>query len=266
MRRLDLTRGLLGTMLTALCWVCGSAASVRAADLQLALPTLVAAPGGTVVIHLDVAPAIDSFGVLAMDFSMPLDPAVIQSSAVLSDGFLHFWGPAFTNGTNSVVAGAAAGLTPVTSTSTRMSSVHLTLKPNAVPGTVMPLTFTALRFNEGSPSVSVTPGSLTVSAGVDVPFSGPVAAMTLESPHPNPAHGVLWSRITLARPAVVRVSLHDVSGRCVRELVTGEHPAGSHAFSWNGRDDRGGELPAGLYLLRAAGAERVQVCRVVWMR
>lgn len=266
MRRLHLIRGLRGATLAALCLLCGSASSVRAADLQLTLPTLVAAPGGTVVIHLDVTPAIDSFNVLAMDFSMPLDPAVIQSSAVLSDGFLQFWGPAFTNGTNSVVAGAAAGLSPVTSTSTRMSTVHLTLKSTAVPGTIMPLAFSALRFNEGSPSVSVTPGSLTVSAGVDVPFAGPSAALTLESPRPNPARGVVWSRITLASPTAVRVSLHDLSGRCVRELVSGEQPAGSVAFSWNGRDDRGHELPAGLYLLRAAGAGRVQVCRVVWMR
>lgn len=255
-----------GTLVVVLSALCSFALVARAADLELTLPTLVAAPGGTVVIHLDVAPAPAGFGVLAMDFSIPLNPAVIQSAVVLNDGFLQFWGPPFTNGTSSVVAGAAAGITPVTSTSTRMSTVLLTLKPTALPGTVMPLTFSALRFNEGSPSVNVTPGSLTVSGGVDAPYSGPGSAWVLEAPRPNPARGVLHTRFTLKERGDVRLSLHDIQGRLVRALAAGEYPAGAHDVAWDGRDGDGHDMPDGLYLLRAASSGRVQVRRVVWMK
>jgi hypothetical protein len=250
----------------ALVATCGLTGAARAADMQLTLPALVAAPGSTVVVHLDVTPAPTGFNVLSLDFSMPLNPAVIQGASVLSDGFLQFWGPAFTNGTSTVVAGAAAGITPLTTTSTRLSTILLTLKATAVPGTVMPLAFSALRFNEGSPSVSVTPGSLTVVSGVDAPYSPPRTGFVLDAPHPNPTRGTLHVRLTLAERSEVRLSLHDLQGRAVGEVAGGELSAGAHDYVWADRDVNGHSLPAGLYLLRASGAGQVQVRRVVWVR
>ncbi|MEQ1832903.1 MAG: FlgD immunoglobulin-like domain containing protein [Candidatus Eisenbacteria bacterium] len=256
---------LLALLLIAAC-VLGCVRTGEAADLSLALPTLSAPPGGTVVIRLDFPPGLAGLDVYSMDFSMPLDPAVIQSSSVAVDGFLQFWGPPFTNGTASVVAGAAAGLTPVTSTATRMCSVFLTVKPSAIPGTVMPLTFSALHFNEVSPTVSFTPGSLNVVAGVDVPTDRTGGPIQLTVPWPNPARHVLRARLTLAARGNVLVSVHDLQGRRVRTLVSGLRDAGVHDLAWDGRTDAGGELSAGLYLLRAAGPGGVRTQRVAWVR
>ena len=43
-----------------------------------------------------------------------------------------------------------------------------------------------------------------------------------------------------------------VRGRLVRGLWNGPRPAGPQALAWDGRDDSGGALPSGVYLVRIA--------------
>jgi hypothetical protein len=55
------------------------------------------------------------------------------------------------------------------------------------------------------------------------------------------------------------VQLFDVRGRLVRRIAQGSYPAGYHAAVWDGRDERGALVPAGVYFLRTrsgAGGER----------
>jgi flagellar hook assembly protein FlgD len=47
------------------------------------------------------------------------------------------------------------------------------------------------------------------------------------------------------------VSVFDVQGRLVRRIAGGEYGAGYQAASWDGRDHRGVEVPAGVYFLRS---------------
>jgi len=53
----------------------------------------------------------------------------------------------------------------------------------------------------------------------------------------------------LADAAVVRVRVTDVDGELVRFLVNETLPAGPYEISWDGRDDAGATVPAGLYSL-----------------
>lgn len=66
--------------------------------------------------------------------------------------------------------------------------------------------------------------------------------------------------------AVVRVAVHDVSGRRVRSLVDGRLPAGIHAVPWNLRDDSGHPLPSGVYFARAVQSGEARVQRIVIVR
>ena len=56
--------------------------------------------------------------------------------------------------------------------------------------------------------------------------------------------------------------MHDPSGALVARRDLGAQRAGRHEFAWDGRDDEGGELPAGPYRVSviasdgAGGAER----------
>ena len=56
-----------------------------------------------------------------------------------------------------------------------------------------------------------------------------------------------------------RLSLYDVSGRHVRDLVNGPMAMGSHVVSWDGRDGRGVTVANGIYFSRLeAGGKSVE--------
>ncbi len=48
----------------------------------------------------------------------------------------------------------------------------------------------------------------------------------------------------------VRVSVHDVSGRCIRVLHAGPAAAGTHRLSWSGTDQAGRAVAASVYYVR----------------
>jgi len=52
----------------------------------------------------------------------------------------------------------------------------------------------------------------------------------------------------------------------VRTLASGYYPAGLHHISWNGRDDRGNQLPGGIYLYRLGNDNQRLTKRMVLIR
>ena len=86
---------------------------------------------------------------------------------------------------------------------------------------------------------------------------------TLLAPHPNPFTPRTSVGFDLPSAAAVTVRIHDVGGRLVRTLAAGEVlAAGHHEQPWDGRDDAGGGLAAGLYFVRFRVGERVLTQRV----
>ena len=95
----------------------------------------------------------------------------------------------------------------------------------------------------------------------------PSGRLAIHSVSPNPTSGDSRINYELPRAASVRLEIFDVSGHRVRVLI-GDHvvPAGYASASWDGRNDRGGTLPAGAYFIRLAMADKVVTHRVVLMR
>jgi len=56
--------------------------------------------------------------------------------------------------------------------------------------------------------------------------------------------------VGLERDAKVSVVILDLQGRKVRDLVTGEFPAGTHRSTREGRDDQGLSFGPGVYFAR----------------
>jgi flagellar hook assembly protein FlgD len=52
---------------------------------------------------------------------------------------------------------------------------------------------------------------------------------------------------TLAEATQVRIMVYDVTGRLTRCLVEQAQPAGRHSVQWDGRDDDGRSVSAGVY-------------------
>ncbi len=62
------------------------------------------------------------------------------------------------------------------------------------------------------------------------------------------------------------VALYDVRGRLVHRIVAGEYAAGFQSAAWDGRDDRGHRVAAGVYFLRSVSGGIERHTRVVVAR
>ncbi|HDQ99419.1 MAG TPA: hypothetical protein ENN51_03940, partial [candidate division WOR-3 bacterium] len=78
----------------------------------------------------------------------------------------------------------------------------------------------------------------------------------------NPSAGPIELGYTLARTGNAVLAVTDASGRKVRTLVSGRTGQGRHSVRWDGRDDAGRRLPAGVYFCRLDADESAGV-RVV---
>ncbi len=79
-------------------------------------------------------------------------------------------------------------------------------------------------------------------------LSGPVDY--LHPARPSPFHARATLRFTLAQAGRATLELFDVSGRKVRTLVDGPREAGEQTIVWDGADDGGRRLGAGLYWMQ----------------
>ncbi|HPF70018.1 MAG TPA: FlgD immunoglobulin-like domain containing protein, partial [Candidatus Krumholzibacteria bacterium] len=90
----------------------------------------------------------------------------------------------------------------------------------------------------------------TISSGQSpVPGAEPLR-LALDQNRPNPFNPSTEIRFSLAKQGDVTVTVYDVNGRLVRTLVAGVLPAGPHAVTWKGDDDRGARAASGLYFCR----------------
>ena len=83
--------------------------------------------------------------------------------------------------------------------------------------------------------------------GVEEERNGP-SDFTLLQNYPNPFNPSTVIAFRLARQEQVRLSVCNVRGRNVRILLDGTCPSGLNRVTWNGTDDRGLGVPAGVYI------------------
>ncbi len=88
----------------------------------------------------------------------------------------------------------------------------------------------------------------------------------LVSVHPNPFNPRTTVAFTLDRRQSVAIAIHDVRGKRVRDLMSGELAEGDHTVAWNGCDNTGRALPSGTYLARLSAGRSVQVRKMMLVR
>lgn len=90
--------------------------------------------------------------------------------------------------------------------------------------------------------------------------SGGASVSQLVDPGAHPST-VLRFALPSSTPAAVTVTTLD--GRLVRTLRQSVLPAGEHLCAWDGRDDRGQRVAAGVYTIQLEAAGRTLTSRVV---
>ena len=84
---------------------------------------------------------------------------------------------------------------------------------------------------------------------------------------PNPFHSQTTIAYHLPEPAEASVVVYDVRGRQVRTLEDpGSKPAGWHHVPWDGRNQRGDAVPAGVYFYRVRAGTSVKTGKVTMTR
>jgi len=91
--------------------------------------------------------------------------------------------------------------------------------------------------------------------------SGQVEKLELLSAYPNPFNSTTTIRFTIPSSSSSSLTLHDLTGRQVRECVSADVRAGEHTYQLNGEG-----LSAGIYLVRLEAGGSSMVRKVVLVR
>lgn len=91
--------------------------------------------------------------------------------------------------------------------------------------------------------------SFDVVTGVEVEPATPAPPARVQAA-PNPFTASTAIRFSIPTVGETDVQAYDVSGRLVRTLHRGALRAGSHALDWDGLDDAGRALHAGIYFIQ----------------
>lgn len=105
----------------------------------------------------------------------------------------------------------------------------------------------------------------TAPLGVEPPPS-PAGGRLLELVGAMPFGSALSFAVNLPEAGEAALVVYDGRGRRVRVVHDGRLGAGRRTFTWDGRDERGAEMPAGLYFVRATTAHGDASLRAVRVR
>lgn len=116
--------------------------------------------------------------------------------------------------------------------------------------------------------ICVSRGLAVLTVPTGDPAAAPVASgpvrLSLES-RPSPFRDGAEISFDLPAAGPVRLAVLDVQGRRVRSLIEAALPAGSHRTRWDGADEAGRAMPAGVYfydLMSTAGRATQRAVRI----
>jgi hypothetical protein len=93
----------------------------------------------------------------------------------------------------------------------------------------------------------------------------PPMEFALDPTVPNPASGSVRISFRLARAGPAGLDIYGLRGERVRTLVHDIRAAGPHMVTWDGRDDEGRRVPAGVYFYRLESDGRSARRHLVWL-
>ena len=103
------------------------------------------------------------------------------------------------------------------------------------------------------------------SLGIDQDHVLPTG-MSLGQNYPNPFNPVTTLTYELSEDALVSMSVHDVSGRLVKNLIHGYQTAGHGTIKWDATNNSGQPVSAGVYLYKIQIGDMMQTKKMVLLK
>jgi len=92
------------------------------------------------------------------------------------------------------------------------------------------------------------------------------ARMSLGQNYPNPFNPVTTLVYELSEDALVSMSVHDLSGRLVKDLISEQQSAGHRTIKWNATNNSGQPVSAGVYLYKIQIGDMMQTKKMVLLK
>lgn len=84
--------------------------------------------------------------------------------------------------------------------------------------------------------------------------------------YPNPFNPITTVHISLPSRSQLVVSVFDLSGRLITELVNKSHPSGEYSVTWNGLAKNGHAVPSGLYFIEVSADSKRHIQKVALLK
>ena len=84
--------------------------------------------------------------------------------------------------------------------------------------------------------------------------------------YPNPFNPNTEITYNLPAQSDVRITVFNLLGQAVKEIVNDNLPAGPHVASWDGRDESGTTVASGIYLYRLTAGDRTLSRKMVLLK
>lgn len=99
---------------------------------------------------------------------------------------------------------------------------------------------------------------------------GPVGKLSVHGErlrcNPNPFRASTTLRYQTANAGPATLAVYNVAGQKIRSLLNGRAESGPHTVTWDGRDDAGRAMTAGLYLVRLAIGDDVSIRKAIMVK
>ncbi|HHS13921.1 MAG TPA: T9SS type A sorting domain-containing protein [bacterium] len=105
-----------------------------------------------------------------------------------------------------------------------------------------------------------------MSSPSNVPDNHHPAGHRLQGNYPNPFNPFTHIRFELTAATVAELTVMNVTGQTVRQLLSERCEAGIHEVIWDGTDDRGRAVSSGTYLVRFRAGARLQIHKMILLR
>jgi hypothetical protein len=115
---------------------------------------------------------------------------------------------------------------------------------------------------EGTGEITVpTEDTFTLERKAIIPIS-----YALHQNYPNPFNPVTTLRYDLPDDNYVTLTIYDLNGREINQIINTSQPAGHHSVMWNSTDSFGKPVSAGIYLYQIKTADFVQTRKMVLLK